>query len=62
MSPKKQEKVHFIAIGGSVMHSLAIALKMKGLHVTGSDDAVYDPSKTRLEKHGLLPEKMGWDE
>ena len=62
MTSKKKEKVHFIAIGGSVMHSLAIALKMKGLEVTGSDDNIYNPSKQRLEEHGLLPEKLGWDE
>lgn len=62
MTSKKKEKVHFIAIGGSVMHSLAIALKMKGLEVTGSDDGIYDPSKQRLEEHGLLPEELGWDE
>ncbi len=62
MTSKKKEKVHFIAIGGSVMHSLAIALKMKGLEVTGSDDNVYTPSKERLETHGLLPESYGWDD
>ncbi|MCG8306949.1 MAG: Mur ligase domain-containing protein [Cytophagales bacterium] len=62
MISKKKEKVHFIAIGGSVMHSLAIALKMKGLEVTGSDDNIYNPSKKRLEDHGLLPKKLGWDE
>lgn len=61
MTSKKKEKVHFIAIGGSVMHSLAIALKMKGLEVTGSDDNVYTPSKERLETHGLLPESYGWN-
>ena len=44
------------------MHSLAIALKMKGLEVTGSDDHIYNPSKQRLADHGLLPEKLGWDE
>lgn len=62
MSPLTKEKVHFIAIGGSVMHSLAIALKQKGLMVTGSDDAFYDPSRKRLLEHGLLPEKEGWNE
>jgi len=54
-------KVHFIAIGGSVMHNLAIALFKKGYTVTGSDDEIAEPSKTRLEKLGLLPEKLGWD-
>ena len=62
MTLKKKEKVHFIAIGGSVMHSLAIALKKKGLEVTGSDDNIYDPSKQRLAEHGLLPKEYGWDE
>jgi UDP-N-acetylmuramate: L-alanyl-gamma-D-glutamyl-meso-diaminopimelate ligase len=62
MKASKQERVHFIAIGGSVMHSLAIALKIKGLHVSGSDDEIYEPSKSRLAKHGLLPEPMGWHE
>lgn len=52
--------VHFIAIGGAAMHNLAIALKEKGHIVTGSDDEVFDPSKTRLEHHGLLPEAWGW--
>lgn len=62
MTSQKNEKVHFIAIGGSVMHSLAIALKDKGLEVTGSDDNFYNPSKQRLLDNGLLPEKIGWDE
>jgi UDP-N-acetylmuramate: L-alanyl-gamma-D-glutamyl-meso-diaminopimelate ligase len=52
--------VHFIAIGGSAMHNLAIALKRKGLHVTGSDDAIFEPSKTRLKNEGILPESEGW--
>lgn len=54
-------RIHFIAIGGSAMHNLAIALHLKGLEVSGSDDEVFEPSKSRLEKHGLLPKKMGWD-
>ncbi len=53
-------RVHFIAIGGSAMHNLALALHHKGDHVTGSDDTIFEPSKSRLEKHGLLPEKYGW--
>ncbi len=53
-------RVHFIAIGGSAMHNLALALHAKGYHVTGSDDTIFDPSKTRLEKKGLLPEAFGW--
>lgn len=55
-------KVHFIAIGGSAMHNLAIALARKGFQVTGSDDELLDPSKTRLEKQGILPSSIGWDE
>ena len=55
-------KVHFIAIGGSAMHNLAIALHLKGYQVTGSDDEIFQPSKGRLEKYGLLPAKIGWDE
>ena len=53
-------RTHFIAIGGSAMHNLALALHQKGDHVTGSDDAVFEPSKTRLAKKGLLPDEMGW--
>lgn len=52
--------LHFIAIGGSVMHSLAIALKKAGKQVTGSDDQIFDPAKSRLEQYGLLPEAEGW--
>jgi UDP-N-acetylmuramate: L-alanyl-gamma-D-glutamyl-meso-diaminopimelate ligase len=55
------QRIHFIAIGGSIMHNLAIALKEKGHQVTGSDDEVYEPSKSRLDAHGLLPSKQGWD-
>ncbi len=53
-------KTHFIAIGGSAMHNLALALHNKGYKVTGSDDAIFEPSKSRLEKKGILPEEMGW--
>jgi UDP-N-acetylmuramate: L-alanyl-gamma-D-glutamyl-meso-diaminopimelate ligase len=53
-------KVHFISIGGSVMHQLAIALKKKGYDVSGTDDEIFEPSRTNLEREGLLPEKMGW--
>ena len=53
-------RVHFIAIGGSAMHNLALALHEKGDIVTGSDDAIFEPSKTRLQNEGLLPEQMGW--
>ncbi|MCF8363749.1 MAG: peptidoglycan synthetase [Prolixibacteraceae bacterium] len=53
--------IHFIAIGGSAMHNLAIALKQKGYIVTGSDDEIFEPSRSRLLKHNLLPQKEGWD-
>ncbi|TAJ14039.1 peptidoglycan synthetase [Marinilabiliaceae bacterium JC017] len=53
-------RVHFIAIGGSAMHNLAIALKEKGYQVTGSDDQVFEPSRSRLQAHGLLPKTEGW--
>ena len=54
-------RVHFIAIGGSAMHNLAIALHQKGYQVTGSDDAIFEPSKSRLAKYGLLPSATGWN-
>ncbi|HMZ46453.1 MAG TPA: Mur ligase domain-containing protein, partial [Chitinophagaceae bacterium] len=53
-------KVHFISIGGSVMHQLAIALKHKNYTVTGSDDEIFEPAKTNLRNEGLLPLKEGW--
>ena len=54
-------KIHFIAIGGNVMHNLAIALHKKGFEITGSDDEFFDPSKSRLDSYGLLPKENGWD-
>jgi len=54
------KRYHFIAIGGAVMHNLALALVKKGEYVTGSDDEIYEPSRTRLDQAGILPEKMGW--
>ena len=53
-------RVHFIAIGGSAMHNLALALNQKGYVVTGSDDTIFEPSKTRLKNADLLPEEYGW--
>ena len=53
-------KIHLIAIGGSAMHNMALALYQKGYKVTGSDDAIFSPSKERLAKYSLLPTKMGW--
>ena len=52
--------IHFIAIGGAVMHNMAICLS-KSNNVSGSDDQIYEPSKSRLKKYNLLPEKLGWD-
>lgn len=54
------KKVHFIAIGGSAMHNLAIALHRKGYEVTGSDDEIFEPSRTRLKNECILPEELGW--
>ncbi len=53
-------KVHFISIGGSVMHQLAIALKRKNYEVTGTDDEIFEPAKTNLETENLLPKRIGW--
>jgi len=53
-------KVHFIAIGGSAMHNLAIALHKKGVLVSGSDDEIFDPARERLARYGLLPVEEGW--
>jgi UDP-N-acetylmuramate: L-alanyl-gamma-D-glutamyl-meso-diaminopimelate ligase len=54
-------RVHFIAIGGAVMHNLALALAEQGDWVTGSDDQIFEPSRSRLAAAGLLPDSMGWD-
>jgi UDP-N-acetylmuramate: L-alanyl-gamma-D-glutamyl-meso-diaminopimelate ligase len=56
------KKVHFIAIGGSAMHNLAIALSRKGYLVTGSDDEIFEPSASRLKKQGIYPSQIGWNE
>jgi UDP-N-acetylmuramate: L-alanyl-gamma-D-glutamyl-meso-diaminopimelate ligase len=53
-------KVHFIAIGGSAMHNLAIALHNKGYQVSGSDDEIFEPAYSRLQDHGILPQQVGW--
>lgn len=53
-------KVHFIAIGGSAMHNLALALDHKGIAVSGSDDEIFEPSRSRLDSAGLLPAEEGW--
>jgi UDP-N-acetylmuramate: L-alanyl-gamma-D-glutamyl-meso-diaminopimelate ligase len=54
-------KIHFIAIGGAAMHNLALALHQKGYQVTGSDDEIAEPSRSRLKEAGLLPLKNGWN-
>lgn len=56
----RKQRIHFIAIAGSVMHNLAIALRQAGHEVTGSDDEIFEPARTALSRHGLLPEKEGW--
>lgn len=53
-------RIHFIAIGGSAMHNLALALHDAGHAVTGSDDQILEPSRSRLAAAGLLPEETGW--
>ncbi len=53
-------RIHLIAMGGAVMHNLALALQKNGHFITGSDDEIYNPAKDRLEKAGLLPKKFGW--
>ena len=53
-------RVHFIAIGGAAMHNLAIALHKNGFEVTGSDDVLFEPSVSRLARHGILPQEAGW--
>lgn len=54
-------KVHFISIGGSVMHQLAIALKKKGYQITGTDDEIFEPALSNLRESGILPENIGWN-
>lgn len=58
---KVPKKIHFIAIGGAAMHNLALALKKIGHQVSGSDDEIFEPSYSRLNRVGLLPSQMGWD-
>jgi len=53
-------KIHLIAIGGAIMHNLAMELHDNGHDVSGSDDAIYDPALSRLQEKGILPEKFGW--
>jgi UDP-N-acetylmuramate: L-alanyl-gamma-D-glutamyl-meso-diaminopimelate ligase len=60
MPENKNQRIHFIAIGGAVMHNMAIALHNKGHRVSGSDDEIFEPARSNLNRHGLLPEKQGW--
>ena len=62
MNLQAKNRIHLIAIGGAVMHNLAICLKQLGHEVSGSDDEIFEPSKSRLAANDLLPQKMGWDE
>jgi UDP-N-acetylmuramate: L-alanyl-gamma-D-glutamyl-meso-diaminopimelate ligase len=55
-------RIHLIAIGGAVMHNLALELQYRGHDVTGSDDTIFSPAKERLAEAGLLPSKEGWFE
>ena len=54
------QSIHFISIGGSAMHNLALALQQQGHAITGSDETIYEPSLTRLQQYNLLPAEMGW--
>ncbi len=54
------QAIHFISIGGSAMHNLALTLQQQGYVITGSDDEIYEPSRRRLRQNGLLPTEMGW--
>ncbi|WP_187261996.1 UDP-N-acetylmuramate--L-alanine ligase [Pontibacter beigongshangensis] len=60
MERKEFNFIHLIAMGGSIMHNLALALHDKGLKVTGSDDEIFEPATSRLAAAGLLPEQEGW--
>ncbi len=58
---KYNMKIHFISIGGSVMHQLAIALKRKGYEISGSDDEIFEPAVGNLKREGILPQSIGWE-
>ena len=60
INQRMPHSIHFISIGGSAMHNLALALQQQGHTVTGSDDTIYEPSRTRLQEHNLLPVQTGW--
>jgi UDP-N-acetylmuramate: L-alanyl-gamma-D-glutamyl-meso-diaminopimelate ligase len=54
------QNIHFIAIGGAAMHNIALSLHAQGYQITGSDDEIFEPSRSRLKEAGILPEKDGW--
>ena len=58
---EQPETIHLIAVGGSIMHNLALALHRRGAQVTGSDDEIFEPAASRLAAAGLLPAQEGWD-
>lgn len=58
---QQKKKIHFIAIGGSVMHNLAVSLTIAGHEITGSDDEIHEPSRSTLKAHSLLPDSEGWN-
>ncbi len=60
MQEQKKKNIHIISIGGSIMHDLAINLKNSGNNISGSDDIIYNPSKSKLEKNDILPKKLGY--
>lgn len=60
VTEKNMKNIHFIAIGGAIMHQLALALQRQGYIVTGSDDEINDPAKSNLAAAGLLPAAFGW--
>ncbi|MDQ4140449.1 MAG: Mur ligase family protein, partial [Bacteroidota bacterium] len=60
MQTTQLQRIHLIAVGGSIMHNLALALHQKGLQVSGSDDEIFNPAYDRLQAAGILPAKMGW--
>ncbi|TPG66434.1 UDP-N-acetylmuramate--L-alanine ligase [Hymenobacter nivis] len=60
-SDSAPRRVHLIAVGGSIMHNLALALHRQGAHVTGTDDEIFEPARGRLAAAGLLPSQEGWD-
>ena len=59
-TPASLNRLHLIATGGSIMHNLALALHRRGARVTGSDDEIFEPAKSRLAAAGLLPAREGW--